>query len=319
VSFELLTPEGAAIGILVALPLASLSAASHRAARARQLLGLGDPGPAGAGPAVAVSACAALLALAAAQPILTQREDVQARTDAEAIVVVDTSRSMLAAAGPDEETRFERARNGAARLGEALTDVPLGLASMTDRVLPHAFPTPRHDVFLGALDRVLAVERPPPSATAVQISTLGALAQVARGELFSPGAERRLLFVLTDGESRPFGEAGLQRTLADAGIETILVHVWQPGENVFGRDGQPELAYIPDPASAQVIAGLGSDLGGAFAEDQIGDAIQAAQDYLGSGPVESVDREVGAVHLAPWAVLAALVPLGFLLWRRNLA
>jgi len=319
VSFELLTPQGAALGVLVALPLASLLRSSRRAARARDSLGLADPGPAGAGPPVALVACAGLLALAATQPVIKERESVSARSDAEAIVVIDNSRSMLAAADPGEATRFERALEGGARLAEALPDVPLGLASMTDRILPHVFPTARREVYFAALERVLAVEQPPPGTRDVQISSLGVLAEVARAEFFSPESERRLLFVFTDGESRPFGEAALEQTLADAGIETILVHVWEPGETVFGPGGRPELAYVPNAASAQVVGELGSALGGAFGEDQLDAAIQAAQDYLGTGPVENVGREVGAAHLAPWVVLAALAPLGFLLWRRNFA
>ncbi|MPZ63614.1 MAG: VWA domain-containing protein [Propionibacteriales bacterium] len=318
-SFDLLTPEAAALGILVALPLGALVAASLRAGRARSVLGLPAAGPRSVGAPVALLACAGLLTLAAAQPILTQRQSIPARTDAEAVVVVDSSRSMLAAADPGGETRFDRARAATSRVAEALPDVPLGLASMTDRVLPHVFPTARRQVFHSALDRVLAVEQPPPGARDVQITSLEALAEVARGDLFSPGSERRLMFVLTDGESRPFSHTGLQRALANAEIETVLVHVWQPGENVFGPDGDSELAYVPDAASAQVIAGLGDVLGGGFAEDDLDAAIQSSQDYLGSGPVENVGREVGAVHLAPWAIVAALLPLAFLLWRRNRA
>jgi von Willebrand factor type A domain len=317
VSIELLTPEGAALGVLVALPLAAMLAAGRRAERARSLLGLEGPGSGGVGPGLALLACAALLGLAAAQPVLTEREDVRARTDVEALVVLDSSRSMLAAAGPTEETRFDRARDAARRLVAAMPDVPVGLASMTDRVVPHAFPTPRRSVFLATLDRVLGVEQPPPAGSDSRATSLAALARVADGALFSPDAERRLLVVLTDGESRPFSGSELSTALAEARIETILVQISQPDERVFGPDGEPEPGYVPDPASADVIATLGSELGGAFGERQLDEATQAARDYLGSGPVESVGREVGAIHLAPWAVLAALIPLGFLIWRRN--
>jgi von Willebrand factor type A domain len=317
VTIEFLTPEGAALGVLVALPLAAMAAAGRRAERARALLGLEGPGSGGAGPGLALLACAALLAAAAAQPVLIEREDVRARTDVEALVVVDSSRSMLAAAGPGDEARFDRAREAARRLVEAMPDVPVGLASMTDRVLPHAFPTSRPPVFLATLDRALGVEQPPPAESEPRATSLAALGAVAEGELFSPDAERRLMLVLTDGESRPFAGSDLSATLADAGIETILVQISEPGERVFGPDGEPEPGYVPDPASADVLAALGSQLGGAFGEDQLDEAIQAARDYVGSGPVESVGREVGATQLAPWAVLAALIPLGFLIWRRN--
>jgi hypothetical protein len=316
-SVELLTPVGAALALLAVVPLAALALATRRAERARGLLSLPGPGPRASGPAVAVVACAGLLGLAAAQPVLVERETVEARTDAEAIVAVDTSRSMLAADAPGAETRFDRARAAAEGLAEALPEVPVGLASFTDRVVPHAFPTARHDVYLATLERVLAIEQPPPRATAAQVTRIGALGEVAQGDFFAPEAKRRLLFVLTDGESAPFASGALEQTLNESGIETILVHVWQPSENVYRPGGQPELGYVPDPASGQVVAALGARLGSAFAEDQLDDAVQAARDYLGGGPVESVGPEVGARQLAPLAVLGAILPLGLLLWWRN--
>ena len=59
----------------------------------------------------------------------------------EVVVVLDTSRSMLASASPGAPTRFERAVGFGAALRSRVGDVPFGLASFTDRVLPHLFPT----------------------------------------------------------------------------------------------------------------------------------------------------------------------------------
>ena len=61
--------------------------------------------------AVALAAVPVLLGIAAAQPVLETTHVVPERTDVEAYVVIDVSRSMLAAAGPGEPTRFERAQD----------------------------------------------------------------------------------------------------------------------------------------------------------------------------------------------------------------
>jgi hypothetical protein len=54
---------------------------------------------------------------------------------------------MLASEGRGEPTRYERARAGATELQRGLGDIPVGLASFTDRVLPHLFPTVDERVF----------------------------------------------------------------------------------------------------------------------------------------------------------------------------
>src|SRR5207245_1127951 len=78
---------------------------------------------------------------AGTQPTLVRRSQHHVRKDAQAWFVLDTSLSMKAAAGPAAPTRFERAQALAIRLRRKLGDVPVGIASITDRALPHLFPT----------------------------------------------------------------------------------------------------------------------------------------------------------------------------------
>src|SRR5438132_987613 len=110
-SLTFLTPGGALLALAAALPLAALALASQREQRARAVLGLSAP--AGARRwrrAAAVLATVALLGLAASQPALRSSSSIQVRTDAQALFVIDVSRSMLASRAPGAATRFARAR-----------------------------------------------------------------------------------------------------------------------------------------------------------------------------------------------------------------
>ena len=94
-SVDLLTPLAALIVLAGVLPLLATRRSARRAAAVRRELGL-EPRRRSRFPAAATVGAAALVGLAAAQPIVeyTTRHDV--RTDAEAYVVLDVSRSMLA-------------------------------------------------------------------------------------------------------------------------------------------------------------------------------------------------------------------------------
>ena len=143
-----LSPLAALVALGALLPLVALVLAERRAARARSLLRLEPPGIAEqAVPAAGIVLTAILLGLAAAQPVVRSIDERRVRDDAQALFVVDTSRSMLAASSPDAATRFDRARAAAQRLRTSLPEVPTGLASLTDRMLPVVLPTPDGRVF----------------------------------------------------------------------------------------------------------------------------------------------------------------------------
>ncbi len=145
----LLTPLGALIAVGVVVPLVALALLHRRGTSVRQAIGLPEPRPRVVRAAVAAIVLAAvLLGLAAAQPRLEWTSDKRIRDDAEAIVVIDTSRSMLARTSPRSEIRYARAADAALRFRSAFDDVPVGIASFTDRVLPHLFPSADEDVFV---------------------------------------------------------------------------------------------------------------------------------------------------------------------------
>src|SRR5439155_8296475 len=96
-SVSFLSPLAALIALGVAVPLAAFAVVRRRAAQARAALGLPEPGRRErAAVPVALAAVAALVAVAAAQPVLHDERTRKVRTDAEAWAVLDTSRSMLA-------------------------------------------------------------------------------------------------------------------------------------------------------------------------------------------------------------------------------
>ena len=316
----LATPGAALLGLAVLLPLAVTAAATVRVRRVRRVLGL--PAPKRRGylvPAAASAGAAALLALAAAQPVLTRHERQLVRTDAEAYVVLDVTRSMLAQANPSARARLERAKEAALTIRAALPGVPVGIASMTDRVLPHVFPTPDEDVFRATIERSIGIEHPPPqSGFGTNVTSIGSLDALSQLGFFSPAAAKRLAVVVTDGESQPSDPTRLAALLqGPPRIETVFVHVWGANERVFRR-GAPEPQYEPDPSSRSALQRLAAATGGSvFAEERAGQAAARARDVLGSGRVVSRAEARAYVGLAPYLALGALLPLGVALLRRE--
>jgi hypothetical protein len=316
-SLEFLTPGAALIAIAVAAPLVAALALSRRAARARALLRLPDPGRVAriAGP-VALCLLAGLLAVAAAQPVVRTTKPQLARTDAEAIVAFDVSRSMLAAARAGAPTRLERAKTLALRLRAALADVPTGVAAFTDRALPHLLPSPRAAPFVATVERTVAIEQPPPRRTALIATTFDPLADLP-SLYFTPNVRRRLVVVFTDGESTNVDDTLLRRALRREGVQMIAVVVGSANERVFGEHGAPEPEYVPLGSEGvdRLIRAAG---GRGFPAAQFGAAVRAAREFVGRGRRRQVATEVSSHGLSRYLVLAALAPLAFVARRRLL-
>lgn len=314
-----LTPLAALVALAAVLPLVAFLRSERRSEEVRALLRLASPGGSPRWTLAAIAVLALLVGVGAAQPVVEESREEAARADAQAFFVLDTSRSMLASAGAGEPTRFERARAATLRVRNAIPQVPAGIASLTDRVLPHAFPTVNRSTFESTLRLALGVDRPPAIEAGDQRATnLGALGAVPRRNFFRDST-RRLLVVLTDAETTEFEPRSISRSFANARIETIVVRIWQPDERIHSRGGVEE-AYTPDPASAQSAAALARAVEGrAFDEDELDDAISAARSAVGEGRTVVRAERPDVRPLGQYAFLAALAPLGFLLWRRNFA
>lgn len=315
----LLTGLGALAALALLLPLAAWAAGQNRVGAVRRALGLAPPAAQRILRVVAIAAAVALLGLAVAQPALTSEARVHERTDAEALFVFDTSRSMAASDTPTSPTRLDRAVAAAVRLRGAISDVPAGVATLTDRVLPDLLPVADVPAFDAVAQRGVAIESPPPADTAVRATTFAALSQLASGDFFGPKAERRLVVLLTDGESNPVDTGELARALR--GYRVVAVRFWRGGEAVYKENGKPEAAYRPDPLGRLVLDSTARALGGrAFEEGQLAAAASYLRGAAGTGPTSSEaagspKRTPLAPYLAGLALvllLVALVPLGTL-------
>ncbi len=287
----------------------------------RALLGLDPPAAVGRLEVpLAVAAIAGLLGLAAAQPVLRTDRPQLARRDAQALVAIDISRSMLAAASATARTRIDRARAVADDLRARLADIPAGVATFTDRPLPLLFPTPNASAFTSTVAKAVGIERPPPRGTALTVTTYDALTPIPGAGYFTPGIRAPAARC-----RHRRGERGLRRRRAPPELRRPAAHRRRPRprrhhrERVFGPDGLAEPGYAPPAASAQALAQfLAVTHGRAFGEHELGQAAQAARAALGNGPRARLGAVAGRRDLAPYLVLAAALPLGLVLRRRNL-
>ena len=315
-----LTPAGALVGLVGLAALALLAASELRSRRACAALALPPRRRASvAVDAAALVAVAALVSLAAGQPVVSAVGNSRGRTDAEVIVVMDVTRSMLARDGASQPGRLERARPLAIDLRARLPDVRVGVASLTDRLLPHLFPSLSANAFAATLQRAIDIERPPPDRrTRGRATAFGALADVARLNFFSQGVSRRVAVAFTDGETLPVGLGPLREHFVRGRTKLVFVHTWHPDERVYAPGGAVE-RYRPDPGSRLALERVATAVDGfVFDESQLDDAVAAVRRLLGDGPVEAQGRELTAVRLGPLAVAAAFAPLLLLVLRRNL-
>src|SRR6266511_1523217 len=315
-----LPPESGLLALGAVLPLVLMLEGERKSSVVRVALRLPDPtGRRRWHLIAALVAVPVLLGFAAMQPIVNVESHHVTRIDSEAWFVVDTSRSMVASETPTSPTRFERGAEAARRLRAEIGPVPSGIASLTDRLLPHLFPTPDEAVFKATLRRSIAVDHPPPGTYNITATTLGSLAALVAQNYYSRDAKRRVAVIFTDAESRSFPTAGVGALFRrDPPIHTIFVRIGNTNERVYTTEGVQEPGYEPVPGSGRMVRLLAAATGGrSFDEDQLGDAGEALRSAVGSGRTVVEGREKSRIALAPYAVALALFPLGLVLWRRN--
>jgi hypothetical protein len=316
-SITFLSPEAALIGLAVAVPLAALVLAESRARMARTILRLPGRFTRGSAYTIAIGAFAVLISLGAAQPVLERDHTRTVRHDAEALFVFDTSKSMASAPSPLAETRFQRARRMAKQLRGAIPDIPTGVASLADRVLLHLFPTTEIASFQRTLDQSLAIERPPSVMRRNRVVTnLDTLAVLAKGRFFRDDSRQKLLVIFTDAETEPFNAEVLRAAFAGSGISTILVRVGNESERLFDK-GVVDPRYQAPAGAAQSAQLFADAVGGAtFDEADFDQAIAAARAETAAAPTAKI-TDTTPTPLSSYAFAVAFLPLGFLLWRRN--
>jgi hypothetical protein len=314
-----LTPLGALFTLAAAAPLAALVVTERRSERVRALLGVVGPGRRTLAPVVgALVLLPLLVGVAAAQPVVVRRQLVHERGDAQAFFVFDTSRSMLARSGPGLPDRLARAKRLARRLRGALGNVPVGIASLTDRALPELMPTTDPALFLHTLGQSVGIDEPPPSQPYKlgRATSFDALVPLVTSHFYSETAHKRLLVVFTDGETSPptpLLGLGIQHR-----IQPVFVHVWAPGEQIYSRAGRSDPHYTADARSAALLEAAAETTDGTvFTEHQLGRIESQARRIVGHGTLSAHVSAYARIALAPWFALGGVLPLGFLLWRRN--
>lgn len=318
------SPTGAVVALALVLPLGAFAVFERRAQRLRTSLRLPQPQwRAHRLTILSLVAIGVLLALAAAQPVLARETPLVVRADAEAYIVFDVTLSMAASATAEAPTRLERAKEFALRLRDRLPELPVGVASFTQRAVPQLFPTADRAVFAGVVNESVQLWEPRPQGSfrpGTRATDLESIAELGGNGYFAPEAKQRLIVVLTDGESiQAYPEriaGGLRRGRR---VKVIFVHVWRGTERIYQSEGRLDPSYLADPAGAQLLRELAAETNGrVFGESDVSGAVERARAELGGGATRRQGIERSRTPLAPWLVLVAAIPLGGVLWRRNL-
>ena len=301
-----LTPRAALVAIAFVAPIVMLAIRERSGRRVRSNLGLRRPGlvhllvrPAG------LVCLAALVAVTAAQPAVRNTDETPMRADAELYLAFDVSRSMLATSTPGGVVRMERARALGRYLHAALADLPTGVATLTNRMMPLLFPTGDARSVTAVLDHSLRIMQPRPERlTAARASSLATLGLAADRSYFNPSSRKRVLVVFSDLDSDFFSLAGTLALLRNHSIEPFVVRVADPGERVFDSTGR---AYSYVSESTVTVDALRRANWHAFEEDEQARLVSEVRSYLGQGPLVESGRIESQRNLAPLLALAALV------------
>lgn len=314
-----LTPLDALFALAAAVPLAALWLVERRSGRIRTALRLRGPGRRAYAPvAAALALLPALVAVAAAQPVVVRQHVVRERGNAQAFFVFDTTLSMDASAGPGLPTRLERAKRLARKLEAKLGNVPVGVASMTDRVLPYLMPTTDSVLFNRTLTQSVGIDQPPPSQRYGRrpATNLAALVPLVTSHFFTDSVDRRLAVVFTDGEASP--NLDLYGYQIGQSLRPVFVHVWAADERIY-HHRRPDPNYRPDPTSGALLEHAAAlARGTVVSEHDFGALLADSRRIVGSGYDSATISAYARIALAPWVALAGVLPLGFIFYRRNL-
>jgi von Willebrand factor type A domain len=332
-AFLFLTPKAGLVVFGVALPLAAAVLAATQRARVRDALAL-LPAKPRVLELASLAAVPILLGIASAGPAVRSPVGKPVRKNAEVIFVVDVSRSMAASSGRNEPTRLDQAKAAALELRVAIPDVPAGISSLTTQLLPHLFPTADGTEFARTLDNSLGVLKPPPPAFQENATTFDPLGALADMGFFSSTATRRVVVLLTDGESTTFFPEAVGQRLRGTGpsptpflrpsgqhqipVKLLIVRFGTAKDRIYhGATVDP--GYRPDVNAGAIVTQLAQDAGGsAFDAGQLSAAKAALRAEVESGPSGTQVVSTKTTSLAPYLALVAFIPLGFLVWRRDL-
>jgi len=199
----------------------------------------------------------ALLAVALSRPQCGTRSEIARRYGVDLVVVLDASRSMLAADVPPD--RLARAKLELGALLDGLAGDRVGLVVFAGEAFVAC---PLTTDYAAAKLFLRSVE---PDALPRQGTALAQALERAREALDLPeGAARaRVVLVVSDGEDHEGGTASAARALADAGVRIFALAVGTaagapvpPRAGARARPGDPALTRL-DAVSLRLLADVG--------------------------------------------------------------
>lgn len=302
------SPLAALGGLIGTVPLAIAFLRIRSARRLRRQLGLEEPSRlAQLGRPIALACVFALLGLAAARPSIDLNRQHTARADAQLLVVLDSSRSMLAARSPTSPPRYRRAVAFARRLHAAMPQLPTGISSLTNRLLPYLFPTSDTHAFDLVLDQAYGIERPPPALTADNwVTTFEPLNEISVRHFFSPSATKRVVVILSDVEVPRFDARSVLAHLREAGTTPIVVRFWRPDERIFGPGPADKSYRATQPGALTTLHDAGWPT---FRETDFPGVARLVRRTIGTGRLVEVGYSRQTASIAPIVALAAFAPL----------
>lgn len=315
------TPEGALVALAGLAAIGAVVAGERRLDRLRDVLGLRRGATRSSiAVGIALAVIAALLALAAAQPVVASETNKAGRADVDLFFVFDVSRSMAARDSRSAPTRLQRARRDAENLRGRLPDIAAGVASLNDRLLPHLFPTLSETAFGATVGRALGINQPRAAlfygsgGLGTKLGSIGDLA--TQGYFGAP--RKRLAVVFTDGETLEQDLGDLPSRLEQKNVHVLFVRYWSRDDRIFLPDGGIDAAYVPDVQSGAVLDGVARALRTRVYEGgDVQGVLRALRAQIGHGPRATRERDLGATQLAPWLVVAAFPFLVFVLLQRH--
>ena len=152
----------------------------------------------------------------------------------------------------------------------------------------------------------------------LNVTTLDALGVVPALNLFTPSVRKRALVFFTDGDSQPVSTALSADFSKKPRVDVTFVHMGRVSDRMY-TSRVAEAGDRQDPTSAATLTAAAPATQGRIVEERdVGEVVAAAREQLGTG--QTVDRRIEGSRrtLMPFVALLAVIPLGFVLLRRNL-
>ena len=133
---------------------------------------------------------------------------------------------------------------------------------------------------------------------------------------FTPGVKKRALVVFTDGTASPCRVLSPQ-TSKKPRIDVTFVRMGDTSERICSS-GVAEAGYRPLQLLRDARGGSAAVHGRVLDEGRVDEAAAAVLESIGTGPTVGRRIEGNRRALMPYVALLAVLPLGFVLLRRNL-